>query len=158
MENTVIACCKNLVIFYNLSHPKTPLSLTLPSLPTAFGYFKGYPTETDARKGLCLTLDAFIILFAYLSFLLSLLQFTINIGAKEPSWLKYLRRNKVIHEEWLKLLVESPLTDFSRKRQGVIIDVVRTESVNLTKHLLTASVPVWFYWWTDPLTVTPPPG
>jgi len=73
-----------------------------------------------------------------------------------PSWHKRLARSdSSVHPEWLRLLLDSPVVDFERKRIGVVADVTRCHWLHLAKYMVQASVPVWFYWGKSPFYVTP---
>ena len=60
-----------------------------------------------------------------------------------------------MHLEWLKLLVESPIVNFSWEPIGVVTDVTRCSWLYLAQYMMKASIPLWFSWGKVPYYVQP---
>jgi len=67
-----------------------------------------------------------------------------------------LRRSR-IHPEFLQLLANSPISDFSTttNRVGAIINVAHCPWLRLVPYMLKANVPIWFYWGIPPAFLQP---
>ena len=127
-----------------------------PEVPSTYGYFSTHKSESAARSAISVSLDAFAVYLGYVSFVVAICQFGIDPRSSPPSWHKRLARSdSPVHPEWLKLLLDSPIVDFERKRIGAVADVARCHWLHLAKYMVQASVPVWFYWGKSPFYVTP---
>ena len=163
------SCCQSITVLSDLfrqKHPKTPFICSAPLKPYQFGYSKGYRTEMKARSAISDSLDAFVLLFAHVSFCIAICR---NSGdpasissssstSTQPSWFQHLsRRQSKLHLEWLQLLADSPISDFTTtpKRVGSIINVSRCSWFDLVPYMLMAKVPIWFYWGIPPIFVQP---
>ena len=60
-----------------------------------------------------------------------------------------------MHPEWLKLLAESPIVDFSREHISAVTDVTRCSWLHLAQYMMKASIPLWFSWGKVPYYVQP---
>ena len=163
------SCCQALTVLrslFQLDHPKTPLHCSEPLRPSKFGYMKGYPKETKARLALSASIDAFVLLFAYVSFMIAMCRapddpISVPLSSStKPRWFKVLsERNSRIHPEWLQLLAESPISDFSTtQRVGVIMNVSQCQWINLVPRMIKVNIPIWFYWGTPPAFLQPLEG
>jgi hypothetical protein len=145
-------------------HPNTPLSCSAPPNPSQFGYSKDHRTESKARLALSDSIDAFVLLFAYVSFCIAICRdvndpATISSSSStQPKWFRRLSlRQSRIHLEWLQLLADSPISNFTTtpQRVGSIINVSRCSWLNLVPFMLNSNIPIWFYWGTPPVFVQP---
>ena len=144
-------------------HPKTPVFCSAPPNPSQSGYSKRYRTTGKARIALSNSLDAFVLLFAYVSFCIAICRksndpasiSSISSTSTPPGW--FQRLSLRIHPEWLQLLADSPISNFTTtpQRVGTIINVSRCSWFDLVPYMLRANVPVWFYWGTPPLFLQP---
>ena len=139
-----------------------------------------HPTETAAQLGLTLSLDAFAVYFAYVSFLVAVGQFT-GKPRHTPAWLTCLDPPDVvspefldkdhdrygnriwlpkIHPEFMNMFKKSHIVDLSGKqtRTGAIIDVLKCNWISVADVLLKAKVPIWLDWGKHPWMVTPLAG
>ena len=60
-----------------------------------------------------------------------------------------------MHPEWLKLLAESPIVDFSREHISAVTDVTRCSWLHLAQYMMKAFIPLWFSWGKVPYYVQP---
>jgi len=156
LEKILELAAQQLLSFFRRNHPKTRLSFKGPERPSKYGYFDTHQSESAARGAIALSLDAFAVYLGYFSFLAAICQFGIDTEAKIPSWRKPLdRQDSGVHPEWLKLLAESPIVDFSRERIGVVTDVSRCDWLHLATYMIKASVPLWFSWGKIPYYAQP---
>jgi hypothetical protein len=140
------------------------LKCSAPPNPSQFGYFNAHSTENKARFALSQSLDCFVLLFAYVSFCNAICRnpddpVSISLSdSTQPKWFNELsaRRNRV-HPEWLKLLADSPISNFTTtpQRVGTIINVSRCSWINLVPRMLKANIPIWLYWGIPPVFVQP---
>lgn len=153
LENTLSACCDTLLcsIQSNLRH--FPI-IASEDPPSKWGYRNCHPTAQDARTAALESLDGFAVYLAYTSYLLAICQFKLLPSDTEVSWLKQLRKSK-IHLEYLDMLEESPLVDFTCKRKGVVLLVTEHLEMQIVDIFQYASIPIWFHWGQDPRYTTP---
>ena len=151
---------------FERNNPKNFLVCSIPT-PYQFGYSKAYSTEKKARFALSESLDAFVLLLAYVSFCIAIcrakddpdrVSFSTSTVAK-PRWFQILSdKSSKIHPQWLQLLVDSPVADFTPstpQRLGTIVNVARCSWIKMVPYLLWANVPVWLYWGIPPVFVQP---
>jgi hypothetical protein len=164
LEQSCRAAAEALRSYFTHFHPKISLVCVTPNKPSEFGYFVAHSSEYEARSALSKSLDAFVILFAYLSFLIALARSPDDphkvslTTTKKPRWLEILshRRNR-LHPEWIQLLVDSPIADFTTgpQRLGAIVNVARCSWIHLVPYMLKANVPIWLYWGIPPAFAQP---
>ena len=164
LEQSCRAAAEALRSYFTHFHPKISLVCVTPNKPSEFGYFVAHSSEYEARSALSKSLDAFVILFAYLSFLIALARSpndphkVSSTTAKKPRWLEILshRRNR-LHPEWIQLLADSPIADFTTgpQRLGAIVNVARCSWIHLVPYMLKANVPIWLYWGIPPAFAQP---
>jgi hypothetical protein len=161
-RNITEILCKS----FTRDHPKIFLNCSAPPLPSKFGYFDAHSTEKKARSALSKSIDAFVLLFAYVSFCIAICRdsrdpLSISLSSStKPKWFQELsaRKNR-IHPEFLQLLADSPISQFTSttpQRLGTIINVSQCPWVHLVvPYLLKANVPIWLYWGIPPVFVQP---
>lgn len=160
LEQTLRTICTVLDTIFRQDRPEVNLVINFPSKPSEFGYFIAHPTEETARTALSQSLDAFVILFACVSFYIAIsrieqdpLSIPSSTSELKPRWFRHLanRKNR-IHPEWLQLLADSPVADFTTgpQRLGGIINVSRCSWLHLAHYMIKANVPLWFYWGIPP--------
>ena len=100
-----------------------------------FGYSKDHRTESKACHAISQSLDAFVLHFAYVSFSIATCRkpedpafiSTESLSAStQPRWFQHLSlQQSKIHPEWLQLLADSPISNFTTTPQhvGTIINV-----------------------------------
>jgi len=147
-------------------HPKANLIHLPPAKPSDFGYFGTHPSEEIAQSAISKSLDAFVILFAYVSFCITICRaeddpasVSLLTSESKPRWLRLLsdsRRSK-LHPESVQLLVDSPIADFTTvpQRLGAIINVSRCSWLHLVPCMINAKVPIWLYWGVPPAFCQP---
>jgi hypothetical protein len=143
--------------------PKVNLILSPPDKPSDFGYFNTHPSEEIARSAISKSLDAFVILFAYVSFCIAIYRAkddpaSVSESTRKPRWLQVLSDAKSkLHPEWVQLLVDSPIADFTTgpQRLGSIINVSRCSWLHLVPYMMWANVPIWLYWGIPPAFCQP---
>lgn len=148
---------------YEVVHPKSFLNCSEPPKPSQFGYLKGYSTEKEARGALSESIDAFVVLFAYVSFCIAISRSkddpdTVDLSLSvQPLWVRELSlKRSRIHPEFLQLLASSPISDFSTSnRVGAIINVAHCSWLSLVPYMLWAKVPIWLYWGIPPALLQP---
>ena len=140
------------------------IDCSVPPNPSKFGYSKDYFTETKAQIALSQSVDAFVLLFAYVSFCIAICRVSddptsISLSTStQPRWLQELSApESKIHPEFLQLLMDSPIVDFTAtpQRLGTIIDISQCSWINLVPCMINANVPIWLYWGIPPLFVQP---
>jgi len=164
------SCCRIATLLRTLfekDHPKTPLNCSVSPSPSNFGYSKAYLTEKKARSALSESVDAFVLLFAYVSFFIAMCRVrddpatvSLSPSSTNPRWFRHLSSQESrIHPEWLQLLADSPISDFTStttpQRVGTIINVSQCSWIHLVPRILMANVPIWLYWGIPPLFVQP---
>ena len=96
-----------------------------------------------------------MILFAFVSFCIA-----IDRAGEDPGpvssltpekWLRWLQvlseRTSKVHPEWVQLVVDSPIADFTTSQcLGAIINVFSCTWHHLVSYMLRANVPIWLYW------------
>ena len=156
LENVLVLATQNLLSFFRQNQPRTNLIFASPELPSTCGYFSTHESEAAARSALSVSLDAFAVYLGYFSFIVAICEFGVDRQSSPPSWYKRLARSdSPVHPEWLKLLSDSPIVDFKRERIGLVADITKCQWLHLTRYMMQASVPVWFYWGKAPYYVTP---
>ena len=152
--------------FFVMEHPKVFIICSDPPNPSKFGYSKCHRTEEKARLALYTSLDAFVLLFACVSFYIAICRSSdgpacISSSSSTlmlPRWFQHLSLwQSRIHPEWLQLLADSPISDFTSTPQcvGVIINVSWCSWIDLVPNMLKANVPIWLYWGTAPNFLQP---
>jgi hypothetical protein len=155
LENVLDLAAKNMSSFFSRSS-KTALTFKPPKVPSKYGYFDAHESEPVARAAASVSLDAFAVYLGYFSFLIAICQFGIDVQSPIPSWRKLLQRqDSGVHPEWLKLLVSSPIVDFTQERLGVVTHVSKCDWLHIASYLIKASVPIWFNWGKIPYYSTP---
>jgi hypothetical protein len=136
---------------FEQDHPKVFLHCSAACTPSEFRYSKGHSIEKKARSALSESIDAFV-LFAYVSFCIAICRSpddpaTISLSAStQPRWFRDLSaRKSKIHPEFLQLLVDSPISDFTTtpQRLGSIINISQCPWMNLVPYMMKANVPIW---------------
>jgi hypothetical protein len=161
------SCCQIATVLrssFERDYPQISLDCPVPPSPSKFGYAKGYSTERKARLALSESVDAFVLLFAYVSFCIAMRRApedppSISFSTStKPWWYRELSaRQSNIHPEFLQLLADSPISDFSTtpQRVGTIINVSRCSWIQLVPRMLKANVPIWLYWGIPPDFIKP---
>ena len=148
---------------FRQDRPKIDLIYILPRKPSDFGYFDVHPSEEIARSALSKSLDAFVVLFAHVSFCIAICRSDSDPPSLSSStsesmlrWFKDLSVKK-IHPEWLRLLADSPIANFTTapQRLGTIVNVARCSWLHLVPWMMKANVPIWFYWGLPPAFAQP---
>ena len=146
---------------FRQDRPKVFLRCLEPPKPSEFGYFEAHPSEEMARSALYESLDAFVILFAHVSFYIAICRLEIDplsissstSRSDMPEWFRILseRKNR-LSPEWLQLLADSPISDFTTtpQRLGTIVNVARCSWVHLLPCMMSSNVPIWLYWGVPP--------
>jgi hypothetical protein len=148
---------------FKRDYPQIDLNCSVPPNPSRFGYLKAHSTEKKARSALSESLDAFVLLFAYVSFLIAMCRVpsdpapTSLLTSTHSKWFQDLSAGNNIHPEWLQLLADSPISDFTTtpQRLGTIINVSRCSWIKLVPRMLKANIPIWLYWGIPPAFVQP---
>ena len=152
---------------FKQDYPQILFTCSAPPNPSHFGYSKDHRTESKARHAISQSLDAFVLLFAYVSFSIAICRkpedpafiSTESLSTStQPRWFQHLSlRQSKIHPEWLQLLADSPISNFTTtpQRVGVIINVSRCSWINLVPSMLKANVPIWLYWGIPPVFLQP---
>ena len=102
-----------------------------------------------------------MLLFAYVSFYIAICRSagdparisSSSSTSTHPGWFQRLSlRQSRIHPEWLQLLADSPISDFTStpQRVGAILNVSRCSWIDLVPNMLRANVPIWLYWGAPP--------
>ena len=86
LEQTLSLISFRLKKWFQASSPPVGFNLTVPELPSKFGYFMAHSTDTEALCCLRSSLDAFAVYFAFVSFIAALCQFT-GEARGTPAWL-----------------------------------------------------------------------
>jgi hypothetical protein len=148
-----------LLTSFKRDHPKTILNCSPPPNPSNFGYFKAHSSKEKARSALSESLDAFVVLFAYVSFCIAICRtsddpLSVSLSTAKPRWFRDLssERHQRFHPEWLQLLSDSPIADFTTvpQRLGMIINVARCSWLRLVPYMLKTNIPIWLYWGVPP--------
>ena len=163
--NTLEQTCYEIAVVlrssFQKAHRKVYLTCSIPTNPSQFGYLTTHTTEEKARSALSESLDAFVVLLAYVSFCIAICRVSsdpksISMStklSKQPMWFRDLvSRKSGIRPEWHRILANSPVADFSPalQRRGVIINVARCSWLYLLPYMLNANVPIWLYWGVPP--------
>ena len=143
-------------------HPKVSLTCIIPTKPSKFSYFIVHSSKEIARSAISQSLDAFMVLFAYLSFCIAICKApndpdsgSLLTTSSKPRWFQDLSVQKNgLHPKWLQLLLDSPIADFTfitgPQRLGVIVNVARCSWLHLIPYMLKANIPIWLYWGVPP--------
>ena len=151
-------CCHISSVLYTTfrwDRPKVIVMHIPPPKPSEFSYFNAHPSEEIARSAISKSLDAFVILFAFVSFCIA-----IDRAGEDPGpvssltpekWLRWLQvlseRTSKVHPEWVQLVVDSPIADFTTSQcLGAIVNVFSCTWHHLVSYMLRANVPIWLYW------------
>ena len=165
LEQSCLQIIKVLRDFFKTEHPKVFIVCSDPN-PSQYGYSKCHRTKAKARQAISNSLDAFVLLFACVSFHIAICRrsddpariSTSSSPSTLPRWFQHLslRQNK-IHPEWLQLLADSPISDFTStsQRVGAILNVSSCSWFDLVPNMLKANVPIWLYWGTAPFFLQP---
>jgi hypothetical protein len=120
LEQSCRQAASVLITSFKEDHPKTFLTCSPPSKPSDFGYFAAHSSEEEARSALSESLDAFVVLFAYVSFCIAICRtlddpLSVSLSTAKPRWFRDLssNRHERFHPEWLQLLSDSPIVDFT---------------------------------------------
>jgi hypothetical protein len=111
--------------------------------PSQYGYLNIFNKRHQSVRCCMNARDAFIPLMALCSYAISL---TPDFTAENPSWVAKLQEMG-IHPEWVQLLKDSQLADFSasNERLGVIIQP-KCKWLNRVSRMVQANVPVYILW------------
>ncbi|HEV7738262.1 MAG TPA: hypothetical protein VGO47_12935 [Chlamydiales bacterium] len=123
-------------------------------VPFQYDYNFSTPDEKFARKRALTIRDAFYVLAALCSLMVSQYPLHANrwISGPEPTWTDLLLL-KNVHPDWVEELRQSFVADFTLPRVGSLVDVRTCQWRNLIPGMLAAGVPLWLYWGTvDNLT------
>jgi hypothetical protein len=136
-----------------------------PAKPSDFGYFRSHLSEEKARSAISESLDAFVILFAYVSFCIAICRaqgdpasVSLSTSKSKPRWLQLLSdKDSMLHPESVRLLADSPIADFTSgtQRLGAIINVSCCSWMHLVPYMMRANVPIWLYWGVPPAFFRP---
>jgi hypothetical protein len=149
---------------FERNNPKVILNCSIPLKPSEFGYFVAHTSEEKARSALSESLDAFVLLFAYVSFCIAISRapedpssISLSTSTKPRWFLDLSDPGSKIHPEFLQRLADSPIADFTTtpQRVGLIINVAQCSWLHLCPYMWRANVPVWFYWGFPPVFVQP---
>jgi hypothetical protein len=165
LEQACRQICSVLHDSFCKERPKVNLLHSAPAKPSDFGYFSTHPSEEIARSAISKSLDAFVILFAYVSFCIAICRAKDDPASVswltpelKPRWLRDLsdERSK-LHPEWVQMLADSPIADFTTgtQRLGAIIDVSRCLWMHLVPYMMRANVPIWLFWGVPPAFCQP---
>jgi hypothetical protein len=167
---TLQQCCYQIAAvlraLFEQDYPKMVLNCPVPPEPSDFGYYSAHSTEKKARSALSESQDAFVILFAYVSFCIAICRSStdplsvssLSLTSTKPRWLQQLSaRSSGIHPQYLQLLTDSPISDFTTtpQRLGTIINVSQCPWIQLVPRMLVTNVPIWLYWGIPPVFVQP---
>jgi hypothetical protein len=120
------------------------LNCSIPPKPSEFGYFVAHTFEEKARSALSESLDAFVHLFAYVSFCIAICRAaedpsSISLSTStKPRWFLILSDpDSKIHPGFLQLLADSPIADFTTtpQRVGLIINVAQCSWLHLCPYM-----------------------
>jgi len=163
-EKSCVQIASVLRTLFAKEHPKTSLDCSAPRSPSDFGYSKNYPKERKARLAISESIDSFVLLFSYISFCIAMCRnpgepaFVSLSESTRPNWFQVLsaRQNR-IHPEWLQLLVDSPISNFTTtpQRRGAILNVSKCTWIHLVPRMLQSNIPIWFYWGIPPVFEQP---
>ncbi|KAF9470270.1 hypothetical protein BDN70DRAFT_730084 [Pholiota conissans] len=124
----------------------------IPQNPSAYGYFSTHGSAAQAYQCARLSADGFVIYTAYVSFLIVILRFVRHPTSpiSLDALLKECRADA--HPGWVKNLLSSGIgdTDSSERRNGVVVDINGCSWLNLVPFMISARIPIWFYWGTPP--------
>ena len=149
---------------FEQDHPRISLNCPVPPTPSQFGYSKAHSTKKKAWSALSESFDAFVLLFAYVSFCIAICRAPGDpasislLTSMQPRWFQDLSAWKSrIHPEWLQLLADSPISDFTTTPQhlGTIINVSQCSWINLVPPMLKANVLIWLYLGILPVFIQP---
>jgi hypothetical protein len=97
LEQTCCQICSVLHTSFRVARPKIMLMDSPPAKPSDFGYFSAHPSDKLARSAKATSLDAFVILFAHVSFCIAICRVegdpaTVSLLTSEskPRWLRKL--------------------------------------------------------------------
>jgi hypothetical protein len=118
------------VIYFNRITPKSPSFVQLHPIPPSLATSKAISTEKKAHAALSEFLDAFVLLFTYVSFCIAVIRVpddptSISLSTSTPpKWFQLSAGQSRIHPEWLRLLADSPISDLTTTplRLGTIMD------------------------------------
>lgn len=125
------------------------MNCSIPPKPSDFSYFDAHPSNEDARSALSESLDVFVLLFAYVSFCIAIRRaatdpssISLSTSTKPRWFLDLFDPESKIHPEFLQLLADSPIADFTTTPQhlGLIINVARCSWLHLCPYMWRANV------------------
>jgi hypothetical protein len=164
---TLEQSCRQIITLFKQDNPQILFTCLAPPNPSHFGYSKDHRTESKACHAISQSLDAFVLLFAYVSFSIAIcrkpddpafISSKILSTSTQPRWFQHLSlRQSMIHPEWLQLLADSPISNFTMTPQhaGAIINVSRCPWIDLVSFILKANVTILLYWGIPPAFVQP---
>ena len=102
-------------------HSKVSLTCITPTKPSEFGYFTVHSSKEIACSAISQSLDTFVVLFIYLAFCIAICKapndpdsHSLLTTSSKPRWFQDLSvRKNGPHPEWLQLLLDSPIADFT---------------------------------------------
>jgi hypothetical protein len=98
-------------------YPDQILECSTPPNPSHFGYLKSHVKEHKARYALSQSLDAFVLLLAYVSFFIAICRAPEDpasislMTSTKPRWFRELSDR--IHPEFFQFLADSPISGFT---------------------------------------------
>ena len=151
LGNAVRGCTRLL-----LAHRPYLLENELPEFtkPERYGYLFNYQRKEDALARAEESRDAFLPLFATLTFIVALYKHASYeyIDSSTPEWYRFLLQNGVSCS-WLEDLQNSQILDFDCRKVGVILDFTAVAKKRWwAKYLdvyIKAGVPVYINWGVD---------
>jgi hypothetical protein len=123
--------------------PMFPLGYVKPDAPSTHGYLKKHRTHSAALGAAHSSRYAFNVLMAALSFAIMLHHPEKENSDDNPSWAQSLEKNGV-HAEYIQLLKESHIADFSIERIGTIISW-KSKWLHFLERMEVANVPFWIH-------------
>lgn len=140
-----------LLVKRSTRHPR--VELVEYTKPERYGYQLNYRTRDEALKRAEESRDAFLPLFAMLTFVVALYKFDHTSefidSSGTPEWCRILLDNHV-NGTWLEDLRLSQILDFTCRRVGVILDFSVTRRKDIWKSYINlyirAGIPVYIIW------------
>jgi len=122
--------------------------------PSEFGFTRMHKSERIARKCTMISRDAFVPLMAMVSHAIAKQydrepdrtgSISLDSAGQTVRWMRILTAFGV-PRQWVELLGESWIPDWSVPRVGLIVNPYTWKSLNEIPFFVYAGVPVWIYW------------
>ena len=159
-EHIIRASAERIVDFLQTQFVELSDLWDLPPKPGSFGYFTVQSTEAEARQAVGLSIDAFLVYLAYISFLFALHYYYPATRKTEYPRASFQQLVDVtgikLHLEWLRDLEASPVAQFRSDtlRVGSVINIMSCKWLNLVPFMITARIPIWLYWGCPPFNAS----